>query len=73
MTPASIRSAVAYIRGDAADRNDQGSTCEAIARQHDCRIGHIFEDEPSPVRQVQATGSSSPNSAASWKAARQRR
>jgi len=50
MTPASIRSAVAYIRGDAADRNDQGSTCEAIARQHDCRIGHIFEDEPSPVR-----------------------
>jgi DNA invertase Pin-like site-specific DNA recombinase len=50
MTPAGIRSAVAYVRGDAAERADQSTTCEAIAHQYDCRIGHIFEDEPSPVR-----------------------
>ncbi len=50
MTPAGIRSAVTYSRGDAADRNDQGNTCEAIALQYGCRIGHIFEDEASPVR-----------------------
>jgi DNA invertase Pin-like site-specific DNA recombinase len=50
MTPAGIHSAVAYIRGDAADRDDQGKTCAALAHQYDCRIGHIFGDEPSPVR-----------------------